>query len=283
MPVFDGDPRFALITVNYSTTRWLELMLLTLSEQDRLDLVRHIVIVDQDSRDGGRARLREIAAAVPQIHVSERRFGHSHAAGVRHGLRVLDAIDAHEPARERANLLLFIDTDVIFRRPDTLAALARPFVEHGVAAAGELRRHLFPYPEAQASFLTVRRDCYTRPDVVPWVNHGSPAYWLQRSLWRAGLTIADFRSNSGGYVLHRGRAGVAAAREHRPLSAYASAPNHEPHFMGVPGGAAIWARTEGRFAELFAPGSRAAALQVLATRFGEGARHAPASTRAPAQ
>ncbi|MCU0943712.1 MAG: hypothetical protein MUE35_14365, partial [Hydrogenophaga sp.] len=37
VPAFDGEPRLAIVTVNYSTTRWLKLMLLTLSGQRALE------------------------------------------------------------------------------------------------------------------------------------------------------------------------------------------------------------------------------------------------------
>src|SRR5262249_58076320 len=48
---FDGDPRFALLTVNFSTTRYLKLMFLTLTEQEALSRVRRVVVVDNRSRD----------------------------------------------------------------------------------------------------------------------------------------------------------------------------------------------------------------------------------------
>ena len=60
-PPFDGEPRFALITVNYSTTRYLKLMLLTLAEQSSLKLLKRIILVDNGSRDGGSSFLRELA------------------------------------------------------------------------------------------------------------------------------------------------------------------------------------------------------------------------------
>ena len=37
---YDGDPRFASVTVNRSTTRYLKLMLLTLAEQQELGTLR---------------------------------------------------------------------------------------------------------------------------------------------------------------------------------------------------------------------------------------------------
>jgi hypothetical protein len=48
---FDGDPRFALLTVNFSTTRYLKLMLLTLTDQNALSRVHPIVVVHNRSRD----------------------------------------------------------------------------------------------------------------------------------------------------------------------------------------------------------------------------------------
>lgn len=264
---FDGDPRFAIVTVNFSTTRFLKLMLLTLSEQTGLERVRNVIIVDNASRDGGVSFVRALAARAKRIALVENRLLLSHARGMRRGLRFLDETDAAEPADQRANLVLSIDTDVIFRNPDTLTHLARPFVEDGAAAAGELRRGLYPYPEAQASFLAVRRDVYARSDVAPWVNHGAPAYWLQRSLWQAGLRVADFPSNAGGYILHRGRSGVAAAGAYRPLSSYASIVNRGAHFMGVPGGAEIWSSTERKWDSLLSDDGAPRLLDLLAERF----------------
>ena len=100
----------------------------------------------------------------------------------------------------KSNLLLFCDTDIIFRNTETLTDLATSLVAKNTAFAGELRYNLYPYPEAQASFFGLRRDCYARPDVVPFVHHGAPGYWMQRSLWRAGLHLADFPSNNGNYI-----------------------------------------------------------------------------------
>ena len=192
-PPFDGDPRFALITVNYSTTRYLKLMLLTLAEQSSLQLLKRIILVDNCSRDGGSSFLRELAEQVNIISVVHNRWFLNHARGMRRGLRLLDLVEADE-ATDSANIVLSCDADVVFRRRDTLSELAKVFVEEGAALAGELRKHLYPYPEAQASFIAVRRDCYSRKDIAPWVNHGAPAYWMQRSIWRAALSVVSQQS-----------------------------------------------------------------------------------------
>jgi hypothetical protein len=240
-------------------------MLLTLGEQADLDSLTHIVVVDNRSRDGGLPFLRALSEEVDRVHlVANRRFL-SHGRGMRRGIGELDRIEADLHPDERANLLLFCDPDVIFLRQEVLLDLAASIAAHDGALVRELRR-LHAYPDAQASFFVLRRDVYARRDIRPWVHHGSPAYWLQRSVWRAGLTVVDFPSNHGGHVLHRGRAGVAAAARHAPRHAYARVDSREPHFMGVPEGEQIWARVEAEHARLLSPDHEDALLAHLADR-----------------
>lgn len=241
---WDGDPRIALLTVNFSTTRYLKLMLLTLAEQEDLDLLKRIVICDNGSRDDAEPFLTELESRIECVRVTRNARPLSHARGMRSALGALR--EAEEEGGERANILLFCDTDVLFRNPRTLRTLARRFQSADVAFVGELRRHLFPYPEAQASFLAVRRDWAERRRTAPWVDHGSPAYWMQRSIWRQGGRGDDFPSNVGGYVLHRGRAGVAAAQAHIPSHHLGTVTSNTPHFMAVHDGAAIWRSIEDR-------------------------------------
>ena len=264
---FDGDPRFALVTVNFSTTRFLKLMLVTLAEQTDLHRIHRLVIVDNDSRDGGRPFLRELDRRVQRVHLLERRVFANHASGLRAGISVLDEVERSAGSDERTNIVLACDTDVVFRNPETLRELSAAFSATGVAFAGELRRGVYPYPEAQASFFAVRRDCYARRDVTPLVHHGAPAYWMQRSLWRAGLALHDFPSNAGGYILHRGRSGVAAAATYRPRDAHATAPARHPHYMGMPDGEAIWQQVEEQYQPLLQPSEEPALLARLAGRF----------------
>jgi hypothetical protein len=174
---FDGDPRFALLTVNFSTTRYLKLMLLTLTDQSALARVHRIVIVDNRSRDGGVPFLRALARRVDRVHLAEHAHFLNHARGTRSCVRSIDRAEAEHPMVTPSNLLLFCDPDVIFVNPTTLLDLGTAVVEHDAAFAGELRRAP-PDLDAQASFFVVRRDTYARPDVVPLVNHGSPALWM---------------------------------------------------------------------------------------------------------
>jgi hypothetical protein len=90
---------------------------------------------------------------------------------------------------------------------------------------------------------------------------------MQRSIWRAGLPVIHFPSNHGGYILHRGRSGVAAARLFFPYSPYATVDNSEAHYMGVPGGAQIWENIESRWEDLLRPEAQERLIAHLAERF----------------
>ena len=259
---FDGKPRFALITVAFATTRYLKLMLLTLSEQRRLDRVQHIVIVDNCARASREGFLRALAERINQVHLVENRWFAYHARGVRAGIRALDDIERARSEKWRPNVLLFCDPDVVFRDPATLDTLASIIVDHDAALVGEFRGNQAS-PDIQASFLAVRRDIYARRDIAPWVHHGSPALWMQRSIARAGLQVVDFRSNFGGYVLHRGRTAVAAVRDVTRLHPYATVSYRHPHYMGVPHGAEIWAQIEQRHAPLLDPACEPELLALL--------------------
>ncbi len=258
---FDGDTRFALLTVNFSTTYYLKLMLLTLCEQKGLSKISKIIIVDNKSKDGGLDFLQQLSAVVNRLHLVENHFVCTHARGLRVGVKHLEQVEKLE--NTRSNVLMICDTDIIFRQKQTLSELSSIFDSTDAAFAGELRYSGIVCPQAQASFLCVRRDCYDRNDVAPFVNHGSPAFWMQRSLWKAGLHLHDFRSNFGGYILHRGRTGVAAAKQHNPLSSFATTANNKPHFMGVENGEAIWKETEKRFAKLLLPESEGELIEYF--------------------
>lgn len=225
-------------------------MLLTLCEQHSLQSINRIIIVDNHSKDGGVSFLKRLNAAVNNVHLVENHIMCTHARGLRKGVAFLEKLEKYEKSAEKSNLLLVCDTDIIFRNGDTLSELAATFVSKDTAFAGELRYGLYPYPEAQASFVAVRRDCYSRRDVAPFVHHGAPAYWMQRSLWKAGLHLENFPSNQGGYILHRGRSGVAAAHKHYPMSAFATVSNKDPHYMGVEYGEKIWQTTEQNYSGL---------------------------------
>lgn len=235
---------------------------MTLCEQHDLTKVSKIIVIDNKSRDGGLDFLKRLTTEVERVHLIENHFVCTHARGLRVGINYLQQIEKCE--KKKSNVFLVCDTDIIFRNKKTLTELSTIFDSSETAFAGELRYSDTICPQAQASFFCVRRDCYVRSDVAPFVNHGSPAFWMQRSLWRANLHLHDFRSNFGGYILHRGRTGVAAASKHNLLSSFANTSNNTPHYMGVENGENIWKVTENKYAHLLLPESEGSLIKHLA-------------------
>lgn len=89
----------------------------------------------------------------------------------------------------------------------------------------------------------------------------------QGRLWRRGGLGVDFRSNEQGYVLHRGRTAVAAAREFEPWSAYATTANRHPHFMGLTQGREVWEAREAAYSGWLAAEAEPKLLGLLAVRW----------------
>ena len=267
---FVAPARFSLITVNFSTSAYLRLLLASLSDVDHLDRLVRLIVVDNGSKDDAESLLTVLEGSNLPVSIVRNRVWLSHARGMRKGLAALARAERDSQNVSESNVVLFVDTDVVFLRSDTLSALSGVFESRDCAFAGQLRSGRYPYPEAQASFLAVRRDWLARHDVATWVHHGSPAYWMQRDIWRAGGVGHHFPSNTEGYVLHRGRGGVEAATSHHPLSSYGREWRKEPHFMGVPGGAAMWAAAEERYRDLTAAGQEERLVKKLRDRWTGG-------------
>jgi hypothetical protein len=106
---------------------------------------------------------------------------------------------------------------------------------------------------------------------------------MQTSIRRAGLTIVEFPSNHGGYVLHRGRTAVAAGATHGVGGWNVALTNREPHFMGVPDGACIWAEIEQSWTSLLETAAENTLLEHLADRFAHIGCSPPARGRSDAQ
>ena len=263
-----ADPRVALVTVNLSTTTYLQLMLATLAAQEGLDLLTRVVIVDNGSRDDGLPFLRALATGIDRVTVVERHRFPSHAHGMRAGVAALRRAERGTAEADRATHLLFVDTDVIWRRSDALLDLVAVAVARDAALVGEVRTHgPNPRPDIQASLFLVRRDVYDDPAIPPLLNCGSPAYRLQQGVIDHGATVVDFPTNRGGYTLHRGRSGVVAAAGH-PRHPYAKAVTRTPHFMGVADGARVWSETEAAHASLLGAAGAPALIELLAARLG---------------
>ena len=130
---FDGISKFALVVVNFSTTRYLKLMLLTLAEQTPLELLKRIIIVDNYSQDGGAGFLRRLADQIDLISLVENRLFLNHACGMRSGFTRLHELETGLDKKCRTNIVISCDSDVVFRRKDTLTTLAKIFVDQRAA------------------------------------------------------------------------------------------------------------------------------------------------------
>ena len=242
-PAATDRPSIAIVTVNFSTTRYLKLLLLTLAAQESIGLVSQIVVVDNSSLDDDSGFLSELDSRCTNVTVVRRRHWLYHGPAMRAGLR---AVERSCNGPTEPSVILFTDTDVVFRDRQTIGALSDVF-SAGAAFAGEFRQSKHEGPDVQASFFAVRRDVYQRRDVAPLTHDGAPARRMQASIVRAGLPVADFPSNRGGHILHRGRTGVQAAAQHRPRHQYAQVRRASAHFMGISGGQQIWDEIESRY------------------------------------
>jgi hypothetical protein len=262
----ETEPRVALITVNCSTSRVLKLMLATLSEQHDRAAVDRLVIVDNDSRDGGLAFLLALEARMPSMTLVIRRWFPTHAHGMRAGVAALRRAEHTRSPADRAGYLLFVDPDVIWRDPTALGRLLQAVRTEDAVLAGEWRTGANRQPDIQASFVLVRRDAYDDPATAPPIDGGAPLYRMERSIVDRGLATVDFPANRAGYVLHRGRTAVAAAAG-RTVHPYGRAVQVGPHYMGVPDGARIWSEVEQAHAHLLEPDAEPTLVDLLATRF----------------
>jgi glycosyltransferase involved in cell wall biosynthesis len=259
----ESGTSLAVVVVNSSTTDHLRLMLATLAGQEGLDaLLTDVVVVDNGSRDGGRDFAQRLAAEVPKVSTVQNRVVLTHAHGMRSGLRCLDRLDRQRPdPADRPPLVAFVDSDVIFRQPDSLQIIVDALQREQGDFLGERRNH-DGWPNAQASFLLYRRAVFANSAVAMMTHDGAPTAQNQQSMIDAGFRFVHLPLNHGGLILHRGYSGVAAAHKWHRRSSNAEVHNTSAHFMGVPDGHNIWERARSAHAHLLADdGALMAALR----------------------
>jgi hypothetical protein len=262
---FDGQPRVTLLSVSFNTRELTKLMLLSLADQPWASRLGRIVIVDNRSSDGSPTLLEQLSRTT-RIESVLNDGPTSHGFGLRHGVSWVEQSEQGLPAKQRTNLYLIVDTDIIFLRPDTLDACGHDLASPDVGALGELQFDLGE-PYAHPCCLFVRRDALADGRVWPFVDHGAPALWLEQSLRCAGRKVLDFPLRTENHIVHRGRASIAAVNRLGLRDAYASV-RDQAHFHGNPQGAQLWAEVEARHAAHLGELNDAACGEYLAAKLG---------------
>lgn len=266
IPGLVGEARVSLLSVSFNTRELTKLMLLSLADQAWAAELQRIVLVDNRSQDGSAAWLNGLSRAT-RVEVFHNSGPTSHGFGLRYAVEALAESEAQLPLERRTNLLLVVDTDIVFLRPDTLELCCRELMAHeGAGALGELQFDLGE-PYAHPCCLFVRNDAFSDARVWPFVDHGAPALWLQRSLRCSQRTILDFPLRSENHIVHRGRGSIAAVNRLGLDDVYANVRN-DAHFHGNPRGAALWAEVEARHAGRLGAENDAACADYLAARLG---------------
>jgi len=259
---FDGDARISVLTVSYNTLRLTKLMLLTLAESWCFPGLKYVVIVDNGSKDGSAQFLRRLAVGCKCVRLVEHRWPSSHASGLRCGMQFIGNLETALPENERTNLCLIVDSDVIFLATDLFRRMVETLVGSDAGLVGEVQ---WDVGEAYVHpcCMLLRRACYEDDRVFPFINHGAPALWLERSMKKAGMKIANFPVLSESLVVHRGRGTVDALPRFAPLSSYGSGRYYGAHFHGNKNGRQLWMHTESRFEFLLSPDHERDAIEFI--------------------
>jgi len=262
---FDGAARVSVVTVSFNTLRLTKLMLLTLADCWLHAQPRKLVVVDNGSTDGSREFLRRLSVSSPILHVIENRGQSSHAHGLRCGIRHIESIEREISVTQRTNVFLIVDSDVIFLSSDLFPRIIEVLIRQDAALVGQLQYDVGE-PYAHPCCMLLRRDCYGDKRVLPFVNHGAPALWLQRSMRKAGMKIVDFPVLEESFIVHRGRGTIDAIPSHARFHSCATAPYHGAHYHGNANGEQLWYATESRFDALLKPACEEDAIRFINSR-----------------
>lgn len=249
----------SLIVVNFNTLDHLKLMLATLAEKGSDWNLNNIVIVDNGSTDGSWDFLKLLSSRT-RIYCVRNSGRTSHASGLRFGIKASKQIcDNSQSGPEN---YFVIDADILFLRNDLLSRMVQMLNGEQAAVVGELQYDVGE-PYAHPSCMLLHGDSYQDPRVWPFVDHGAPALWLQRSMRRIGMRIVDFPIKKDEYIVHVGRGSLAGIKAFAHRSPYASARVTDPHFHGNPNGEKLWVSKKIQFQDMLSPGSESKLIDYV--------------------
>jgi|GEM_PF-2103018 glycosyltransferase involved in cell wall biosynthesis len=263
---YDGDPRIAIVIVNFNTVHYLKLLLITLSESlyEYRRLIKQIVIVDNASRDGSKDFLNQFES-VQGISIVNNGKGLNHANGLRIGIRHIDETEKDIPKSGKSNYYLTIDSDVIIIRNDLWADIQEVIYQRSPDLLGEIQ-HDVGFPYVHPSFMLIKKWAYHREGIIPFINNGAPALYLQQSLRARRAEIVDFPVRKDGYIVHRGRGAIQGVQRYRRFHSYATVSGQE-HFHGNNQGGIIWDAVEKKHAEIIGEPDGKKCAQYIASQW----------------
>ena len=231
MPSASGD-RVAVVTVSYNTKELTALLIWSL--RSILDWpALEIVVVDNGSADGSAELLAEAEEAGLCVYIRNE-INRMHGPGLNQGISLLASRGEQLPT-----WVWVLDSDVVVVHPGALAA-SLAFAEHEAAALlGESwwdqwhKVHRF-----ETYSLLFRPSEVWRPGAEAFAEGGDPSFDLLQSAKEREIHLAEFPFVADSYIIHRGRASLAAVAESGEVSNphYEWAvTKHEPHFGLVAG------------------------------------------------
>jgi len=265
---WDEPPRVGVVAVNYNTRHLIARLLFGLRCVLAPGAIQAMVVIDNASTDGSRSLLAALGEAglVDPILNDQQRY---HGPGLTQGVNHLAARQAHGAVD--LNLVWVLDTDVSILRPDTLGAATAALAGTGAVLAGEpddgdaQGPRLTERPVALNSLLFDPAAVW-QPRHRPFLEDGDPARHLQRDVVAEGQRMLSFPFRSHGYLVHHGRATLAAvARAGEATHQYYrwAVDHHEPHFGLHPQGAALAAAFEATYTQAVGDDADGSIVRVL--------------------
>jgi glycosyltransferase involved in cell wall biosynthesis len=250
-----GQPRVAIVVVNFNTARLISQLLFSLYRILGRSEFATVVVVDNGSTDGSRQILESLAAA-QLIHLVANAEQQYHGPALNQGISWLaDRQESADPAH-RIRYVWTLDSDVVVLRRDTARDALGAF-DGTAAAVGQSQdnpvtsRAMRNNPSMLSPFSLILDPVQIwQPSIPPFIEDGAPATGMQLAADADGLRLVSFPFVERGYLIHLGRGTLKTIVDSRDTTNryYEWAAGHnEPYYMGQEGAPSTYQR----FCEVF--------------------------------
>jgi glycosyltransferase involved in cell wall biosynthesis len=241
------NDRVGIITVNWNTRALVALLIWSLHRVLRPKSF-DLLVIDNGSSDGSPEFLQGCAdLGLCSVLANEK--NQHHGPAINQGISEFARRQAAGTAE--VSWIWILDSDCVVVDADVLDLAAAAAVATDAAVLGEMRWDPWHKTDRLAAHsLWIDPGQAWRPSAALFEDGGDPDFAFQQSCLAAGYRLGNFPFTAGGHVIHRGRASLAEVAERRdtqnPLYAW-SLDHHEPHFDGVSGADAAYARQLAEF------------------------------------